>query len=55
MPFGTIYITGGVVFVFALNYATMGYVYAMVVEALNVLSWAYLLKVALADRRNKCA
>jgi hypothetical protein len=56
MPLSTICISGGVIFVFALNYASMHYVYATVVEALNVISWVYLLRIALRERNSRpCA
>lgn len=46
LPYSTCYITGGVLFIFSLNYFTMEYWYAVVVEALNVACWAYLLWIA---------
>jgi hypothetical protein len=46
LPLSTIWITGGVLFVFALNYLTMRFWYAMAVEAGNVLAWAYLFTIA---------
>lgn len=42
LPLSTCYITGGVLFIFALNYLTMKYWYATVVEAANVTAWTIL-------------
>ena len=46
LPMSTILTTGGVLFVFTLNYASMHYWYATVVEALNVICWVILYRIA---------
>ena len=47
LPLSTCIITGGGVFVLAINYATMGYWYAMAIAVANATCWAYLFSVAL--------
>lgn len=49
IPISTCLTTGGVLAVFVINYVTMGYWYAAVVEAGNVLCWGYLLKRSLSS------
>lgn len=46
IPASTCWITGSVLLVFGLNYLSMKYWYAMVVEAGNVACWAYLFWIA---------
>lgn len=46
LPLSTCYLTGGVLFIFTLNYLTMRYWYATVVEFANVVCWAYLFLIA---------
>lgn len=50
MPLSTCVVTGTVVFVLVLNYATMAYWYATAMEAGNCACWAYLLSVAMRAR-----
>lgn len=46
LPLSTCFTTGGVLFIFTLNYMTMTYWYATVVEMLNVACWVYLYVIA---------
>lgn len=50
IPLSTCWVTGGVLFVFMLNYLTMKYWYATVVELSNVLAWAYLFVISWRHR-----
>jgi hypothetical protein len=50
MPVSTCMVTGSVVLVLSLNYATMAYWYATAVEFANASCWAFLLCVALRAR-----
>lgn len=52
MPSSTCWITGGVLLIFTLNYVSMKYWYAMVVEAGNVACWFYLFWLTWRDRAN---
>lgn len=49
IPLSTCLTTGAVLLVFTINYVTMSYWYAAVVEAGNVLCWGYLLKRSLSS------
>jgi hypothetical protein len=46
LPLSTCSLTGGVLAIFTLNYFTMSYWYATVVEFGNVACWAYLSAIA---------
>ena len=50
LPLSTCAVTGGVLFVFVLNYLTMRYWYAVVVEFGNVACWAFLAWLAVRAR-----
>jgi hypothetical protein len=50
LPISTCWVTGSVLFVFTLNYLTMNYWYATVVEGLNVVCWAYLFAIAWKEK-----
>lgn len=50
LPLSTCYLTGGVLFIFTLNYLTMEFWYATVVETANVAAWAYLFAIAWKHR-----
>jgi hypothetical protein len=50
LPLSTCAVTGCVLLVFTLNYASLGYWYACVVEGLNVACWAWLLAVSIGSR-----
>src|ERR1035437_3609904 len=51
LPLSTCVITGAVLFVFVLNFASMNYPYALVVEAGNVVCWVFLACVGQRARR----
>jgi hypothetical protein len=53
LPLSTALVTMSVCFVFALNYAWMGYWYAFVLESCLFLLWAYLAAVALKAREKQ--
>lgn len=50
IPFSTCLITGSVLLVFSINYATINYWYAAIVEAGNVVCWGILVQRALTRR-----
>lgn len=50
LPVSSCVITGAAVSVLAVNFATMGYWYAAVIEAVNAACWAFLLSVSLGAR-----